>query len=131
LARHFNEADLVLSEQTQPGRATVELVPADGQPNLLGKAELKALVCPDPLTEQVPCFTPEAADELVTWLLEKALPSPNSPPPVSRPGIRVLVGGQRLPANDFVRRILENTIRAMVVSLKGDDRDRRLEIHLY
>jgi hypothetical protein len=131
VARHFPEADLVLSELVQEGRVTVELVPAGAQPCRLAEAGLKALVSPAPLAAQIPCFVPEAAGELAAWLLEKALPSMDAPPPASRPGIRILVGGQRLPANDFVRQILENTVRAMIGSLKGGDRSRRLEIHLY
>lgn len=131
VARHFPEADLVLSELAQEGRLTVELVPDGAKPAHLGAAGLKALVSPTPLSESVPCFAPEAAGELAAWLLDKALPNLDAPPPASRPGIRVLVGGERLPANDFVRQILENTVRAMIGSLKGGDRSRRLEIHLY
>lgn len=131
LARHFQEADLVISELAQAGRVTVELVPAGGEPAQPVVAGLKALVSPVPIEATVPCFTPDKADELAAWLLEKALPPLDAPPAASHPQIRILLDGQRLPANDFVRQIVENTVRAMIGSLKGGDRSRRLEIHLY
>jgi hypothetical protein len=131
LARHFQAADLVLSELVQEGRVTVELVPAGAKPGLLAHPGIKALVSPAPLEAAVPCFAPDQPGELAAHLLERALPSLETPPPASRPEIRILIDGQRLPANDFVRQIVDNAVRAMIGSLKGGDRGRRLEIHLY
>ena len=46
------------------------------------------------------------------------------------PKVRVLLGGRKVPVNQFVQDMIADTARAMVASLRGGEGEGRLEIYI-
>jgi len=105
-------------------RAKVEWVPPGGRPALSGDPGLRAVVGEGVDEAKVAVFPPGQEKALARHLAAEVVPAKT----VQK--LRVLLGGKRLPAKDFVQDILANTIRAMVASLKGGDRPGRLEVYI-
>ncbi len=125
LGRYFHDLDLVLCQGfDDEKRAKLEWLPAGGQPQLANDPGLRAVVSNKGADTDKPVFKLDDAAGLAEYLIKEVIPQ--SEPP----RIRVVLGGKRIPAKEFVQDIMASTIRAMIGSLKGGDRPGRLEIFI-
>lgn len=125
LGRYFHDLDAVLCQGfDDEKRAKIEWLPAGGKPGLAADPGLRAVASPQGADTDKPVFTADDADGMAAYLIKEVIPQ--GEPPI----IRVVLGGKRIPAKDFVQDIMASTIRAMISSLKGGDRPGRLEIFI-
>lgn len=125
LGRFFYDLDLVLCQGfDEEKRAKIEWLPGGDQAQLAKDPGLRAVVSGKNADTEKPLFGPDDLAGLAGYLSKEVIPQ--SKPP----RLRVVLGGKRIPAKEFVQDILADTIRAMVGSLKGGDRPGRLEIFI-
>jgi molybdopterin-guanine dinucleotide biosynthesis protein B len=125
LGRYFHDLDAVLCQGfDEEKRAKIEFLPAGGKPVMAGDAGLRAVVSSQGADSDKPVFNPEETGGLAEYLIKEVIPQSE------QPVIRVVLGGKRIPAKEFVQDIMASTIRAMISSLKGGDRPGRLEIFI-
>jgi hypothetical protein len=124
MGRHLAGLDLALClGWEQERRAKIELAPS-GRPRLADDPGLKAVAGPAGAAPGKPSFDPADPAALAEHLLAEVVPAKE------RPRLRLVLGGRRIPAKEFVQDILAQTIRAMVGSLRGGDRPGRLEVYI-
>lgn len=125
LGRFFYDLDLVLCQGfDEEKRAKIEWLPGGGQAQLAKDPGLRAVVSGENADTEKPLFGPNDLAGLAGYLSKEVIPQRQPP------RLRVVLGGKRIPAKEFVQDILADTIRAMVGSLKGGDRPGRLEIFI-
>lgn len=125
LGRYFHDLDAVLCQGfDEEKRAKIEFLPAGGKPVLAGDSGLRAVVSRQGADSDKPVFNPDETGGLAEYLIKEVIPQSE------KPVIRVVLGGKRIPAKEFVQDIMASTIRAMIGSLKGGDRPGRLEIFI-
>jgi molybdopterin-guanine dinucleotide biosynthesis protein B len=125
LGRYFFDLDLVLCQGfDEEKRAKVEWLPEGEQAQLAGDPGLRAVISSRTIDLDKPLFAPDDIKGLADYLINEVIPKSK------QPRIRIVLGGKRIPAKEFVQDILADTIRAMVGSLKGGDRPGRLEIFI-
>ncbi|MFZ5587186.1 MAG: hypothetical protein ACOZHQ_14805 [Thermodesulfobacteriota bacterium] len=124
MVRHAAGMDLVLSEApAEAGAHLVEWCPPGAAPVLLDHADLRAVVGEGAPPGGPAVFAPRQVAGLADLILGLAAdPEPST--------ARILVDGRRLPAKEFVQDIVASAVRALVGSLKGGDKARRVELHL-
>lgn len=125
LGRYYDELDLALCQGfDHEKRAKIEWLPGGGPSQMAGDPGLRAVIAAQGAETDKPVFGPDEVDGLVDYLIQEVIPKSD------QPRIRVVLGGKRIPAKEFVQDILADTIRAMVGTLKGGDRPGRLEIFI-
>jgi molybdopterin-guanine dinucleotide biosynthesis protein B len=125
LGRYFHDLDVVLCQGfDQEKRAKIEFLPTGGKPALAADPGLRAVAGPQDADTDKPMFALDDAGGLADYLIEEVIPQSD------QPIIRVVLGGKRIPAKEFVQDIMASTIRAMIGALKGGDRPGRLEIFI-
>ena len=104
-------------------RPKLEYCP-DGKPTLQKDPGLRGYISPMPVAGGKKCFAPTDFAEMADYILEEL--TPKKEPVIAR----VLIDGKNLPIKYFVQDIVASTIKAMIGSLKGGDRQGRMEIFL-
>lgn len=125
LLRHLEGFDLALSELAPSFAAPIlEWLPSGSAPGLAGDPNLKAVVGLDAGVPGTPVLAPDQMDQATELILAlTAEPEPRA--------ARLLVNGRRVYIKDFVQDFLAGAVRGMVETLKGGERDGRIELQLY
>lgn len=114
-ALYLDDLDLVITEMHDQARgAKVAFSPDGDKPDAL--PGLRAVVSRQPGDDTLPRFAPEDLSGLAQFVRQGLA---ERRPPAQ---VRLLVGGQRVPAKGFIQDMVAGTMRGLVGSLKGGDR---------
>lgn len=125
VAWHFSRADIILAEGFKTARLPKIVVLKKGVRKCdFPPEETLAVVARGKVDTAAPVFGPDDASALAELILKEF------PLPELKNDVRLRVNGSTVPLKPFVKAFIGNTVKAMVVSLKGGKKPERVDLRI-
>lgn len=123
---YFADADFILTEgYKREDKPKIEVIRGEGEmAPLSAESELIAVVSDGTVKTDVPVFRMNEADKLADLLVEKF------PLPELKNEVRVRVNGKIIVLKSFVKAFIGNTIKGMLVSLRGCKKPEKIDLRM-